>query len=220
MPLAYCSADMSQPTPSKTDEQDWRLQAELEVEDRRGLLDGLLGRLPRSNVAGEVKAKVGSDVVVTHDGSLLFMYAADRGTLEQAREAMEGVLREDGIGAKVRMSHWEEELDDWRQTDPPLTGEEQQRVEAGERDALRPETQTLVASVGKMIREEFEQSMLEWARELGVRCEVIEHPHLLDMQVGFTVTGPRRKVEEFREGLQAEERATIRTENRVMLSPL
>lgn len=211
---------MTQPPPTSTDERDWRLQAELEVEDRQGLLSNLLGRLPRSSVAGEVEAKVGSEVVVTHDGRTLFMYAADRRRLEQAQEALEGVLREDGIGAEIRMSHWDETVDDWRQTDPPPTEAERRSGEARERDGERPETQTLVASVGKMIRQEFEQSMLEWAKELGVKCEVMEHPHLLDTQVGFTVSGGKRKVEEFRQGLEAEERATIRTENAVMLSPL
>ncbi len=62
--------------------------------------------------------------------------------------------------------------------------------------------------------------MLEWAAKLGVECKIIEHPHLLTTQVAFTVTGPRRKVEEFSQGLGAEERATIRTETGVMLSPL
>jgi hypothetical protein len=93
-------------------------------------------------------------------------------------------------------------------------------VEAARRDAEAVETRTLVASVGKMIRVGFEQSLVEWASELGVQCSVIEHPHLLTTQVGFTVTGPKRKLDEFSEGLKAEEWVTIRTESRVMLSPL
>jgi hypothetical protein len=78
----------------------------------------------------------------------------------------------------------------------------------------------LVALVGREIREEFEQSMRGWADRLGLRLEIVEHPHLLDSQVAFTVSGPARKVEEFATGLAAEERQTIRTERTVMLSPL
>jgi acylphosphatase len=207
-------------TSTQRDQQDWRLQAELETTDRRGLLEGLLGKLPRSSIAGEVKEKVGEDVVVTHDGRMLFMYAADEGRLGQARGALEWVLGEEGVRGEIRISHWDEKLDDWRQTDPAVTEEERQSVEARERDGERPETQTLVATVGKMIRVEFEQSMVDWAKEVGVRCEVMEHPHLLDTQVGFTVSGRKGKVEEFRRGLEAEERATIRTERAVMMSPL
>ncbi len=61
--------------------------------------------------------------------------------------------------------------------------------------------------------------MLEWAEKLGLKCEVM-HPHLLTAQVAFTVTGPKRKVDEFAEGLRAEELATMRTERAVMMGPL
>lgn len=50
--------------------------------------------------------------------------------------------------------------------------------------------------------------------------QVIEHPHLLSTQVAFTVSGPRRKIDEFAEGLKAEGWATMRSELAVMASPL
>jgi hypothetical protein len=49
---------------------------------------------------------------------------------------------------------------------------------------------------------------------------VIEHPHLLTIQVAFTVTGSKRKIDEFADGLRAEELATMRAERAVMMSPL
>ena len=69
-------------------------------------------------------------------------------------------------------------------------------------------------------RAEFERTMVTWAQELGLEYEVIEHPHMLTTQVAFTVTGPRRKIDEFAQGLRAEEIATMRTERAVMISPL
>jgi hypothetical protein len=74
--------------------------------------------------------------------------------------------------------------------------------------------------LGRWIREEFEQSLSGWAQELGVACDIVEHPHLLSSQVAFTVTGPADKLDEFAAALKAEERATIRTETAVMASPL
>ena len=62
--------------------------------------------------------------------------------------------------------------------------------------------------------------MLNWADKLNLECTIVEHPHLMTTQVAFTVTGPKRKVEEFAEGLRAEELATMRTEREVMISPL
>jgi hypothetical protein len=196
-----------------------------------GALEYLLGRLRGglrggadaaggSEVVHEVQAAIPHDVVLTHDGSLLFAYAADETVLTATRRAIEGVLAQENIKVSIYISHWDDALDAWRQIDPPSTGSERVREEATVRDAEAVETRTLVASSGKMIRAEFEQSMLAWAQQLGVQCETLEHPHLLTTQIGFTVTGPRRKLDEFASGLKAEEAATIRAERAVMLSPL
>ena len=158
--------------------------------------------------------------MITHDGKLLFAYAADERTLRATRSAIESALGRDDITASVRISHWDDELDDWRQTDPPATAKQKRAEDTAARLAETVETRTLVASSGKLIRAEFEHTMRDWAGRLGVECEIIEHPHLLTTQVGFTVTGPKRKLDEFSQGLKAEERATIRTETAVMLSPL
>jgi serine protease inhibitor len=130
------------------------------------------------------------------------------------------VLARDGIKASMRVSHWDDELERWRQTDPPPSAEDRQAEEAAERDGETIETRTLVVSSGRMIRAEVEQSMREWAERLGLECKIVEHPHLLTSQLAFTVTGPKRKIDEFARGLRAEEWATIRTETQVMLSPL
>ena len=204
---------------SSTD-QDWRLEAELDVADARGALHGLIGRLRGPDIVKEVEATVSHEVVITHDGKLLFAYAADEATLGAARSAIEGVLQRDGIKATVRISHWDDESDRWQQTDPPPTASEGRAQEAADRDADAIETRTMVATSGKLVRAEFEQSMLAWADKLGLECKIIEHPHLLTTQVGFTVTGPKRKVDEFSRGLNAEGWAAVRAETGVMLSPL
>jgi hypothetical protein len=209
----------SDPEESSGD-QDWRMQAELHGVETRGALADLVGRMRGPNVVKEIEATVPRDVVVTHDGKLLFAYAADEGTLAAARSAIEEVLRRDGIEASVRLSHWDDDREQWRQTDPPLSAEEQQADAAAERDAEAIETRTLVASSGKMIRAEFEQTMREWADRLSLQCAIVEHPHLLTTQVAFTVTGPKGKIDEFSRGLRAEELQTIRAERTVMASPL
>jgi hypothetical protein len=201
--------------------QDWRLEAELEVGDAPSALHGLLGRLRGgSDVVKEVEASVPHDVVVTHDGALLFAYAADEATIMAARGAIEEVLQRDGIAATLRVSVWDDEFDRWQQTDPPPTAAEQAAVDAAQRAGDAIETRTLVVSSGKLIRDEFEQSLRDWATKLDLQCEIIEHPHLLTTQLAFTVTGPKHKIDEFSQGLAAEERQTIRAETTVMMSPL
>jgi hypothetical protein len=206
------------------DDQDWRLKAELDrVEgpaDRRRSLDGLLNHLRSPAIVREIEAGVPRNVVVTHDGKLLLAYAADEATIRAARSAIEGALHHDQLTARIYVSHWDHGLDDWRQIDPPLSGEQEQEQLAALKDAEAIETRTLVVKVGREIRTEFEQSLASWAQKLGVECKIVEHPHLLREQVGFTVTGPKRKIDEFAQGLTAEEWATIRTERAVIASPL
>jgi hypothetical protein len=204
----------------QAEDQDWRMQAQLNVLEAGGALRGLIGRLRGADVVAEIEAKIPRDVVITHDDNLLFAYAAEQATLSAARSAIEEVLAADEISASVRISHWDDELEKWRQIDPPPTVEESQREAATERDANALETRTLVVSSGKMIRAEFEQSIREWAQKLELTCTIVEHPHLLTTQLAFTVTGPKHKIDEFARGLRAEELATIRTERAVMLSPL
>jgi hypothetical protein len=202
------------------EDRDWRLKAELDTADRRGVLDHVLGRLRGPSVLEEIGAAVSDDVVITHDGELLFAYAASGATLEAARGVIEGILREAGVNTSIVVSHWDDDLAGWHQTDPPLGGEAKRVDDAAMRDAEAPETRTMVATSGKEVRVEFERSMASWAEELGLGFDVIEHPHLLTTQVAFTVTGPKGKIDQFARGLKAEERATIRSERAVMTSPL
>jgi hypothetical protein len=204
-----------------SEEQGWRLKSRLEGggADTRHGLDRVLGRLRGPDVTDEVRGAVAQDVVITHDGELLFAYASSESALQSARSAIEDVLRRDGVSASMTVSHWDAERDEWIQTDPVP----EDQGEAGERAASADEdieTRTLVASTGRAIQAEFEQTMLEWAERLDLECKIIEHPHLLSTQVAFTITGPKHRINEFAQGLRAEGNSTMRTETAVMLSPL
>jgi hypothetical protein len=203
-----------------SEDQDWRLTAELDVSDRRGALDRVLGRVRGPDFVEEIESSLPHDVVVTHDGNLLFAYASSREEIEQARGAIEAVLERDGIGVGIVIGHWDEEFDEWRQVDPPLAAEEAQREQAAERDGDVVETRTLVASAGNLVRSSFEQSLLDWAEKLAIKCTIVEHPHLLTTQVLFTCTGPRRKIDEFARAVNAEGTATLRADGVLMLNPI
>ena len=201
-------------------EDDWRLTAELDTADRRGALDGLLARLREPDVVEEIEAELPPDVVISHNGNLLFAYAASEDAIRAAREAIERVLQRDGIGARIVLSHWDEDRDEWMQVDPPPSPEELRSEQQREVDADAIETRTLVASAGKLVRASFEQSLLDWANKLGLDVKITEHPHLLTTQVLFTVTGPRRKIDEFARALKAEGATMLRSDATLMLSPL
>ena len=206
---------MNAATDTDSTDQNWRLQAELDAEDAHGAMHSLLGHLRGPNVVKDVESAVARDVVITHDGELVFAYAASEAAIEAARGTIEEVLRRDGVSARVRISHWDDEHERWEQTDPPETAEQQRAHESVERDDETVETRTMVATSGKLIRAEFEHTMLAWAERLELDCKVVEHPHLLTTQIGFTVTGPKRKIDEFSHGLIAEGWTTLRTEESI-----
>jgi hypothetical protein len=203
------------------DPRDWRLSGELSAPDIRATLRALIDREPDAASPVRPAAKLGEDVVLTHDGRRLFAYAPSRAGIERARKLIEAVLASEHASAELSLRHFSELFDEWVDPDAPLAGPgDGSSVPGAPAARSGPRTITLVATVGRMIREDFEQSMRGWADQLGLRCEIVEHPHLLSSQVAFTVTGPQRKLDEFAAGLAAEERATIRTETQIMASPL
>jgi hypothetical protein len=202
------------------DDQDWRLKFELEHAEKGRALDQLLGRIRSPGIASETGAAVSDDVAITHDGSILFAYAGSESALANARVAIEAALRGEGINASASVSHWDDRVDEWRQVDPPLAGAAKASTEARERSEEQAESRTLIATIGKQIRSEVEQTMLDGATKLGLECEIHEHPHLLSTQVAFTVSGPRRKLDEFAEDLRQEELLTMRFERQMMLRPV
>ena len=61
---------------------------------------------------------------------------------------------------------------------------------------------------------------VEWSDPIDAGRPAREPAFAVILQVCFTVTGPKRKIDEFADGLRGEQRATIRTERAVMASPL
>ena len=199
-----------------SDDKNWRLKASLDGGGDGRSLEHAVHHMRSSEVAERAGAEVPSDVVITHDGNMLFAYAVSEQEIKSARAAVQALDRD----AQLVISHWDDELDEWAQVDPPLTAAAKLAEEAAERAGEEVETRTMVTSAGALVRDEIEQTMRESAQVLGLELSIEDHRHLLTWQVLFHVTGPRHKIAEFAAGLNAAEMATMRTERMVMLSPL
>ena len=198
------------------EDQDWRLVAELdEPEDHQGLLDRVLGRVrdEYGKAADEAQAGAGEGVVITHDGSRLFAYADSEVALASARAGIASACEHHGFTAKYVVSHWADDLDSWRQVDPPETAEQAEATRAEDLEGETVETQTVVIRAGGTVRAVLEETMRDYADRLGLECEVVEHPHLLQTQVAFKVTGQRRKIAEFRGALERDSWTSIRADS-------
>jgi hypothetical protein len=130
-------------------DQDWRLRVKLGGSAGRAALDRLVAS-GRGEAGSEVRPEVPSDVAITHDGyDTLFAYAATREAIILTRAAIESAARADGVNASSEVRHWDQDVDEWVQVDPPLTGAAQQEHEAATRDSERTESRTMVASSGQ-----------------------------------------------------------------------
>jgi hypothetical protein len=165
------------------EQQDWRLEVEVEGADK------LHSQLQHDE-------PLGPGVVLSYDDDTLFVYAPARTALDTARQAIEAHL--DGRPASFVVSHWDEglgDVGDWWRVDPPEPAAEIARERAEHDAAERVETRTVVVTSGRFVRSWFEGTVADEAREQGVELEIVEHPHLLTTQVAFTLKGPTRKVD-------------------------
>ncbi len=182
-------------------EQDWRLRLDL------GEPLDLANELKQSGVW------LPDDVVLSRDDNTLFVYAMHRESLASARAAVEQVLLRAGLTGTIAVSHWDPHALRWRQVDPPPPEAElrrEQELLEAERSGADAATQTVVCTIGRLIRKPFEQEVLSFAEQEGLRCELVEHPHLLSSQVVFTVTGEPERVEQFVRYVREDARSTTR----------
>jgi hypothetical protein len=200
----------------KSDDQDWRLQLDLDDSTEAEVVLHKVRVDPHAE-DHHAPSLLGDDVVVTHDNGRIFVYAASKGSLDAARVVLASALPDSHGRACVRASHWDEQLRIWRQIEPPLTYEEEQAMttaveaEVERRVANEPsESRTVMAVTGRLIRKQFERQMIGYAQGIGLECEVVEHPHLLSTQIAFTVTGAHNDVAAFARYLKSEAQASSR----------
>ena len=108
-------------------------------------------------------------MVVTHDGSRLFAYAASRKAIEDARSKLQAALAADGVETTlVPRPPGPTSTTTWIDPDAPPPPRPAAARAVG--------TRTYVVTLGRWVREEFEQSIGSWADQLGVSYEIVEHP--------------------------------------------
>ena len=81
-------------------------RVEIELNDHG---DGLsLGERLRSlDLDDEARERLGGDVIVTRDGSRLFLYAASQEAAGEAARVVEGLIEADELDGEVSITHWD-----------------------------------------------------------------------------------------------------------------
>jgi len=186
------------------DDQDWRLR--VDVADAPALHAHLRGA---HHLESELEPLVGDDVVLSLDDRTLFAYANTREVIDRAREVIAQRIAQDGLSSTMQLCHWLEAIEYWHQVDPPADEEERERERAHAAEAhqeaqldSRVVTRTVAVTSGRLARSFVVEALEADARERGVEVSVVEHPHLLQTQIAFTLTGPKSEVDDVVTGLR------------------
>jgi hypothetical protein len=114
-------------------DEDFRVEVELD-DEARGY--SLRERLRALDLDDEARKRLGRKVVVTRDGSKLFLYAVDEAGIREAEKVIRGLVAEEQLTADFRVTRWHPVAEEWKDLSVPLprTAAEE-RAESAEHEA-------------------------------------------------------------------------------------
>jgi len=108
---------------------DWRLQIDFVDE---GPLDALQDRLDAEELEHDLSETFRDRVIVSNNGTTIFLYAGDREQAEKAQALVERLCAEDEEEVTIDFRRWHPIAEEWRPADEPLPDEpSEEQVERG-----------------------------------------------------------------------------------------
>jgi hypothetical protein len=105
-------------------DEDWRVEVELN-DERHGY--SLLERLRALDLDDEARRRLGNRVVVTRDGSKLFLYTTAESDAKEAAEVVRELARGDRLTAEIAVTRWHPVEEVWKDASVPLPRTEAER---------------------------------------------------------------------------------------------
>lgn len=96
---------------------DWRLQVDFRVD---GVLDALQDRLDARELEHDLSEAFKDRVIVSNNGTTIFLYAGDRGQAERARALVERLCKEDEEEIEIDFRRWHPIAEDWKPAEEPM----------------------------------------------------------------------------------------------------
>jgi hypothetical protein len=100
-----------------TGTEEYRVEVELDDEEHHLTLGE---RLRAADLDDEARKRLGSQVIVTRDGSHLFLYAVTQKSCEEAERVVRELVAEDQLTASIRSTRWHPVEQDWKDISAPL----------------------------------------------------------------------------------------------------
>ncbi|HEX2434833.1 MAG TPA: hypothetical protein VHI55_12870 [Gaiellaceae bacterium] len=122
-------------------DEDWRIEVDLDDEEQGY---SLTERLRAADLDEEARARLGERVVVSRDGSRIFLYAATESQSREAEQVIRDLVARHDLSAEISASRWHPVEQTWKDASIPLPTtaesieeERTSREAAEERDAER-----------------------------------------------------------------------------------
>jgi hypothetical protein len=104
---------------------DWRLQIDFVEEN---FADALHDRLDAEELEHDLSRAFHDRVIVSNNGTTIFLYAGDREQAEKGRALVERLTEEDQEEVDVTFTRWHPEAEEWRPADEPLPADADARA--------------------------------------------------------------------------------------------
>jgi hypothetical protein len=91
---------------------DWRVEVEL-TDEGHGLTVG--ERLRSLDLDDEARERLGGRVVVTREGSKMFLYAGSEEAVREAEKIIAELVAEDGLDAHTEVTRWDSGDHEWEE---------------------------------------------------------------------------------------------------------
>lgn len=99
---------------------DWRLQIDFRDD---GPLDALQDRLDAEDLEHDLSEAFQDRVIVSNNGTTIFLYAGDREQAERAKALVERLCREDEEEVSIDFRRWHPIAEEWKLADEPMPDE-------------------------------------------------------------------------------------------------
>jgi len=118
--------------------EEWRVEVELGEEGHLSLGE----RLRTLDLDDEARERLGGNVIVTRDGSRMFLYASSEEAAREAARVIAGLVSEEGLEGDVEVTRWDPGDHAWE--DISASAAEHAASEPSEDDDVRPGVPFLV----------------------------------------------------------------------------
>src|SRR4051794_41443714 len=96
---------------------EWRVEMQLEDEGHGPTLGE---RLRSLDLDDEARNRLGERVIVTRDGSRMFLYTGSEQTAREAERVAKELASEDKLEAKTQITRWHPDEEEWLEPSTPI----------------------------------------------------------------------------------------------------